>query len=180
MTWRSHHITKQEILLLEIWNNRLQVISNCLQPWNLSHKETTFVANVNKSNFFWWIRSQTAKKLRNLATKFLGFKILQSTLTIFTNFLPSKFHSKFWPQNLQLKTFPYFLRHLDSTSKILLTTGTAHFHQKHSLTCVLRILSWTIPSLSSSRVFSVVSCSRPIRLIFPLFCSFPCFLRGRG
>jgi hypothetical protein len=42
--------------------------------------------------------------------------------------------------------------------------------------CVLRTRSWTMPSLSSSRLFSVESCSRPIRLILPRFCGRPFFL----
>ena len=56
---------------------------------------------------------------------------------------------------------------------------TLSFPHSHSYTCVLSILSCTIPSLSSSFVFSVVNWSRPIRLIFPRFCSFPCLLREK-
>lgn len=46
----------------------------------------------------------------------------------------------------------------------------------HLCTCVLSILSWTMPSFSSSLIRSVVSCSRPIRLIFPLFWTLEFFL----
>ena len=41
--------------------------------------------------------------------------------------------------------------------------------------CVRRMRSWMMPSLSSSRVFSVLSCKRPMRFSFPRFWSFPFF-----
>lgn len=57
------------------------------------------------------------------------------------------------------------------TQSIPTHTLWACFH-----TCVLSILSCTMPSFSSSLIRSVVSCSRPIRLIFPLFWTFEFFL----
>lgn len=47
----------------------------------------------------------------------------------------------------------------------------------YSPTCTLSTLSATMLSLSSSLAFSVVSCRRPIKLILPLFWSFPPFLK---
>lgn len=46
-----------------------------------------------------------------------------------------------------------------------------------SRTWVLSILSWTIPSFSSSLIRSVVSCRRPIKLIFPRFWTLEFLLR---
>ena len=54
-----------------------------------------------------------------------------------------------------------------------------HVHiyiQAYIFTCVLSTLRAMMPSLSSSFVFSVVSCNRPMRFTFPLFCTFPAFL----
>ena len=45
------------------------------------------------------------------------------------------------------------------------------------VTCTRSILSCIMPSFSSSRLFSVDSCRRPIKLIFPRFCSFPFLLK---
>jgi len=53
-------------------------------------------------------------------------------------------------------------------------------HLSCDCTCVRSTLRAIMLSLSSSLVFSVVSCSRPIRLILPRLCNLPPLLQGTG
>ena len=62
-----------------------------------------------------------------------------------------------------------------------LTTGPAKWLFKVNITSqtwTRKILSCIIPSLSSSLLFSVESCNRPIRLILPRFWTLPFLLKN--
>ena len=81
----------------------------------------------------------------------------------------------YWPVSSALYYWPYLCPQYCTTGLCpqYCTTGLCPQHCTTGHTCVLSTLRAIILSLSSSLVFSVVSCNRPIRLILPRLCSLP-------
>jgi len=66
---------------------------------------------------------------------------------------------------------------LPSAIKCMVFNITLQSANKHQQTCVRRMRNWTTPSLSSSLLFSVDNCNRPIKLTRPRFWGFPALLK---